>query len=163
MTAGVEEHLAGHPFLAGLPEGSSALLAGCARLEAFDAGDLLFDEGSPANALYLVHEGTVAIEIFGPSTGPVVVDTVGPHGVVGLSWVAPPFRWHFDARARTPVVAVVLDSDCLRLRFDADPALGYALVDRLSEVLLHRLQTTRIRLLDLYGADAHRNHDAGAG
>jgi CRP/FNR family cyclic AMP-dependent transcriptional regulator len=160
VSAEVDGLLAVHPLLAGLPEGATSMLAACARLETFDAGETLFREGKPADALYLIGEGSVAIEVFGPTKGPLVVDTVGPGGVVGLSWVSPPFRWQFDARARTDVVAAVLDRECLRERLDADPAIGYALLDRLSGVLLHRLQATRIRLLDLYGTETFWSHEA---
>jgi hypothetical protein len=34
---------------------------------------------------------------------------------------------------------------------DADPALGYELLRRFVQVVVDRLQSTRIRLLDLYG------------
>jgi hypothetical protein len=34
----------------------------------------------------------------------------------------------------------------------ADPALGYELTRRFAAIMLDRLQNTRIRLLDLYGA-----------
>jgi hypothetical protein len=47
---------------------------------------------------------------------------------------------------------VALDGACLRGKCDQDPALGYALMQRVSAVLYERLQDTRIRLLDVYGS-----------
>ena len=58
----------------------------------------------------------------------------------------------FDARATTPVSAVALDGACLRGKCDRDPALGYALMQRVSHVMYERLQDARMRLLDLYGS-----------
>ena len=53
-----------------------------------------------------------------------MIETVGPGGAVGWSWLFPPYRWHFDARALDPVGAVAVDAACLRAKADADPALG---------------------------------------
>lgn len=158
MTRSTEELIADHPFLSGLPAETAAAMASCARPMTFETGSLLLSEGAPADTLYLIVEGKVAIEIFAPVRGRVVLDTAGPGHVVGLSWVAPPFRWHFDARALEPVAAVALDSACLREQFREHPAVGYALLERLSALLLHRLQATRVRLLDLYGKDDGGRH-----
>jgi CRP/FNR family cyclic AMP-dependent transcriptional regulator len=66
----------------------------------------------------------------------------------------PPYRWAFDARAVEPTAAVALDGACLRGKCDEDPALGYALLQRFSLVMVERLQAARVRLLDVYGAPA---------
>ena len=55
-----------------------------------------------------------------------------------------------------PVGAIAIDGACLRGKADADPAFGYALLQRISTMLLDRLQSTRLRLLDLYGDDGRR-------
>ena len=82
-----------------------------------------------------------------------VVDTVDEGAVVGWSWLVPPYQWFFDARAVQEVSAVAMDASCLRAKCDEDPALGYALMQRVAGVMYHRLQSARVRLLDLYGAD----------
>ena len=84
----------------GGPAGDAvASVAGCAQNVAFDPGDLLLAEGDPADTLYLLRRGRVAIEVHSPGAGPIVIETVGPGAVVGWSWLVPPYRWHFDARA----------------------------------------------------------------
>jgi CRP-like cAMP-binding protein len=130
--------------------------AGCARNVAFDPGELLLREGEPAATLYLLRRGRVGIEVHAADRGTVIVETVGAGGVVGWSWMVPPYRWSFDARALEPVGALALDGVCLRGKADADPAFGYALVQRIASMLLDRLQGTRTRLLDLYGHAPHR-------
>jgi CRP/FNR family transcriptional regulator, cyclic AMP receptor protein len=151
MTTPVAELVAEHPLLAGLPGSAVAQVAGCAKNVAYGTGELLLVEGEEADTLYLVRRGLVAIEVHAPGRGPIVVETVGPGAVVGWSWLIPPYRWHFDARAVEPVGAIAVDGACLRSKSEADPALGYALLTRLSAILLERLQATRMRLLDLYG------------
>ena len=47
--------------------------------------------------------------------------------------------------------AVALDAEALRRHLDADPALGYLLVQRFAALLVKRLQAARFRLLDVYG------------
>jgi CRP-like cAMP-binding protein len=156
VTTSIEQLVEMHPFLSGLPGDAVSQVAGCAKNVAFDPGALLLAEGQPADTLYLVRRGTVAIEVHAPGRGPVVIETVGPGAVVGWSWLVPPYRWTFDARAAGPVGAIAVDGSCLRAKAEADPALGYALLSRVSVELLSRLQDTRLRLLDLYGVRRDR-------
>ena len=98
---------------------------------------------------------TVALEVFTPTRGPVVIETLGPGEVLGWSWLFPPYRWHFDAQAVEPVRAVALDGGCLRGKCEEDPRLGYELTRRFAAIMMDRLQATRLRLLDVYcNADA---------
>ena len=80
-----------------------------------------------------------------------MLDTAREGEIVGVSWLFPPYRWEFDAQAMEPVRAVSLDAVCLRAKCDQDPRLGYELMKRLAEVLRRRMQSARMRLLDLYG------------
>ena len=57
-------------------------------------------------------------------------------------------------RRSSDVRAVAVDGACLRGKCDADPAFGYELMRRFSQVMLDRLQATRLRLLDVYGRSA---------
>jgi CRP/FNR family transcriptional regulator, cyclic AMP receptor protein len=156
MRPTVAESVAAHPLFAGLSAEEAAKVAACARNEVYGPGRLLLAEGDDADTLYLIDTGTVSIEIHAPHRGPIPVETVGPGGTVGWSWLFPPFRWQFDARAVDTVGVVAIDGSCLRAMADADDAFGHQLVVRVAAVLLERLQATRIRLLDLYGADDAR-------
>lgn len=146
----IEQYLPHHPFLAGLDEDVLALLARCATLVHFRPGTYLFQEGEPADAFYVLRTGRVALETR-LGTGPRVLDTADADDVVGWSWLVPPYRWTFDARAVTDTSAVAFDGACLRARCEEDPALGYALLSRVVHVMSTRLHSARVRLLDLYG------------
>jgi CRP/FNR family transcriptional regulator, cyclic AMP receptor protein len=145
--------LLGHTLFRDLPPEVVETVVGCARNVAFDAGQLLLAEGDEATTLYLLRRGQVAIEVHAPGRGGLVVQTLGPGQVVGWSWLVPPYRWNFDARAMTDVGAVAIDGSCLRSKAESDPAFGYTLLTRVSGILLERLQATRTQLLDLYGLD----------
>ena len=79
-----------------------------------------------------------------------MIETLGPGTEIGWSWLFPPYRWQFDARATEPVEAIAVDAICLREKVDSDPALGYELTKRFAAVMLSRLQAARLRLTVLH-------------
>lgn len=148
----IDQLLHEHPFFAGLDADALTLIAGCAANRHFATGQHLFHEGGPADVFYVVRHGRVAIEAHRPAGGSVIIETVDDGEVIGWSWLIPPHRWQFDARAVAPTSAVVFDGACLRGKCDDDPRFGYALMSRVAQVMYGRLQAARVRLLDLYGA-----------
>jgi CRP/FNR family transcriptional regulator, cyclic AMP receptor protein len=153
MAQPLDRVLADVPLFEGLEASSLALVAGCASNVRFAEGEQLFREGDRADTFYVVRHGSVAIETYAPARGPMMIETIEAGEVIGWSWLFPPFRWHFDARALTAVHATGFDGACLRGKCDADPALGYDLLQRFAQVMIERLQWTRLRLLDVYGDD----------
>ena len=151
MARQLEEILADVPFLEGMSPDRLALLAGCASNVHFDAGEIVFREGDEANLFYVVRHGTVAVELHAPARNPLMVETIEAGDVLGWSWLFPPYRSHFDARALSAVRATAFDGACLRGKCDDDPALGYDLLKRFAQVFTERLHWTRLRLLDVYG------------
>ena len=147
----LEAILAEHPFLKGLDPAHIELIAGCASNVRFNKGDFIFREEDEADRFYLIRHGLIALDVFVPQRGPVTIDTIQEGEVVGWSWLFPPYRWHFDARALQLTRAVAFDGKCLREKCDKDAKLGYELVTRFSQVIMQRLQSSRLQLLDLYG------------
>ena len=73
----------------------------------------------------------------------------------GWSWLFPPYRWHFDVQALDLTRAIALrwrSASAPNVRQDHD--LGYALMQRFAQVIVQRLQATRLQLLDVYGVHA---------
>ena len=149
----LENVLADVPLLAGLEEADLAQLAGCARNVHFDPDAIIYREGDAADTFYVVRHGSVALEAFVPARGPVTIETIDPGEVLGWSWLFPPYRAHFDARALTVVRATMFDGACLREKCATDTDFGFRLMGRFAQVLIERLQWTRLRLLDVYGND----------
>ena len=145
----LERILREHPLLADLAPAQVASLAGCVANRRFAPDEFLLREGQDRGQIFLVREGTVAIESHSPGGAPVVIETVGPGDVLGVSWLTPA-RNHFDCRARERVVAFVIDQSCLRAKMDGDPALGYALASRLLVLTYDRLARLRMQRLDVY-------------
>jgi CRP/FNR family cyclic AMP-dependent transcriptional regulator len=147
--------IAESPVFAGLKQEQLEFIAGCAQNVHFDAGQQIAKRGDPADAFYLIRIGEVALDIDVPNKNPVRVDTVEPGEVLGWSWLIKPYQWTYDVSAIELVRAVSFDGACIREKCESDPALGYALLTRFSQVIVGRLQATRLRLLDIYGADDH--------
>ena len=93
----------------------------------------------------------MALQVFVPGRGPITLDTLGAGEVLGWSWLFPPYRWHFDAQTVEQTRAIAFNGECLRTKCDADPHLGYALMQRFAHIMMQRLQATRLQLLDMYG------------
>jgi CRP/FNR family cyclic AMP-dependent transcriptional regulator len=146
----IEELLSEHPFFHGLDDQWIELVAGCAGNTHLSPGGYLFREGSAADTFYLIRRGQVAIEVPTP-TGQVVIQTAHDGDVVGWSWLVPPYRWTFDARATEETSLIGFDGACLRGKCETDPALGYALLQRVVRVMSAHVHSARVRMLDLYG------------
>ena len=158
MTAEVDEGLQRivqeHPFFAGLHARFGNLVTGCARNVRFEAGQYLLHEGDAADQFYLLRHGRVALETAAPGRGALTIQTAGAGEIVGVSWLIPPYRWTYDARALELVRAIALDARCLRDKCDADHDLGYEMMKRFVPILVQRLQATRLQILDVYGSHA---------
>jgi CRP-like cAMP-binding protein len=140
--------LVDHPFLRGLEPAQLQALSANAMPVDIPAGEVIFREGDSANRFYLIHSGEVILESQDTPDGrAMVIDTIGAGGVLGWSWLFPPYYWHFEARAKKPTKATFFYGTRLREAFDADPKLAYALAFRVAEVVVQRLQATRRKLL----------------
>jgi CRP/FNR family transcriptional regulator, cyclic AMP receptor protein len=140
-----------HPFFAGLNEKFLELVSGCAKNVRFEPGEYLVREGEPANQFYLIRSGKVALDISAAGRGTVTFQTVREGEIVGVSWLIPPYRWMYDAKAAEPTRAISIDASCLRRKSEADHDLGYEMMKRLVPILVQRLQATRLQILDVYG------------
>jgi CRP/FNR family cyclic AMP-dependent transcriptional regulator len=148
----LDELIAASPVFAGLDPEDVAFIADCGKNTGFEADELIARDGDPANSFYLLRQGRVAVEMHTPTQGGLVIETLDPGDIVGWAWLFPPYRWHYDVRAIESVRAVAFDGGCLREKCDVRRDLGYELMLRFAQVMNDRLQHTRFRLLDVYGA-----------
>jgi len=78
---------------------------------------------------------------------PSLIQTIKTGDVIGWSWLFPPYRWNFDARAVKPTKAIIFFAATLRKQCETDSRLGYEVMKRVSKVVIGRLQATRWQLL----------------
>ena len=150
MTDVTAASLATHQFLRGMSSRHLAQLAPAASLVILPRGHRLFEDGGYARRFWLIRSGSVVLDLHVPGQGVAVIDTLGMGEVLGCSWLFPPHVWVFGAVAARPVEAFEFDGRAVLACCDADPSLGYELTRRFLAVVVRRLQTTRMRLLDRY-------------
>jgi CRP-like cAMP-binding protein len=129
--------IVGHAFLQGIAPDQIALLEPGARRVRFAPG------------VFIVRDGEVSVESAGQTQGK--LQTAGPGGAPGWSWLVPPSKWHFTCRAMDALEALERDTAHLRQLAEQHPQLGYELARRLTQVLRRRLQATRQQLVGFYG------------
>jgi len=146
------ELLAAHPFAVGMNEAQLSRVAECLTgVAEFATDQVIFQSGGVARVLYLLRRGDVALEVPAPGSGTRIVGTLHGGDALGWSWLFPPYRWAFDARALGPTEALVIDGEKLRQCAVNDHELGYHVVWRVAREMADRLQATRLQLLDVYG------------
>ncbi|MER5948043.1 cyclic nucleotide-binding domain-containing protein [Streptomyces sp. NPDC001904] len=133
-----------------LPAAHRGRLMGVARQVNFPEGARLFEEGGRADRFWIIRSGTVALDMHVPGRRPAVIEMLGFGELVGWSWLFEPYRWQLGAETMSPVRAHEFDAELVRDMCDADADLGRRVGHWVGEVLSHRLQAARIRLLDLY-------------
>jgi CRP/FNR family transcriptional regulator, cyclic AMP receptor protein len=138
--------IAEHPFLEGMEWKHLEALAEFAMPTRFAAGELIFREGDIANRFYLIKSGRVELGV-STGDGQFLAQTIGGGDVLGWSWLLPPYKWHFDARAVESTEAIFLYGTMLRERCETDHDLGYELMRRVAAVMVRRLQIARDQLL----------------
>jgi hypothetical protein len=146
--------MAAHPFLTGLPLRHIERLSSCASRAPFAANTRIFQEHGTAGEWWLIRDGFVNLDLRVPGRGAIIIETLGPGAVLGWSWLFPPYKWHFGAVTTEPVLAIAVDGEGTRALCDSEPAFGYELTKRFMAVVVERMQTSRMRLIDLYKAPA---------
>jgi len=149
----LEPILAGHPFFKDLPPEYFKIVVGCACNVRFDPESVIYKEGDDAEKFYLIRHGRVGLEIHVPRKGYITIQTVSDGELLGWSWLIPPYKSRFTARAYELTRAISLDGKCLREKCELDHNFGYEFYKRFSGLIVQRLQATRLQLLDVYSVN----------
>jgi CRP-like cAMP-binding protein len=141
-----------HRSLTELPDRSIDLLARNAAERHFEQGTVIFEADGPADEFFIITSGIVALKMAPSGTDPLVLETLGPGELLGVSWAFPPYRWSWRAVAQSEVDAVAFDAEGVRDAAHRDPVLRTALLEAVAIEATDRLHATRMRLLDIYRA-----------
>lgn len=148
----LEPILKNHQFFKDLPEKYFKVILGCTTHVVFKAGDIILKEQESADKFYLIRSGSVAIYIDKPRE--ITIQTIGEDDILGWSWLIPPYRYRFSAKAVQNTRALALDGKCLREKCEKNSEMGYELFKRLVGVFTQRLEAARIQLLNIYNIEA---------
>ena len=142
--------LTSHPVFKSFNESEITLLVGCASNVVFKPDQYIFREGENADTFYVIRQGRAVVEVFSPWQGPICIQTCNEGDVLGWSWLIPPYKWHFDAKATEQTRLIALNGKCLRQKLEKDHDLGFRIMQIFTEIMAERLNASRLQLLDIY-------------
>ncbi|MEV5433254.1 cyclic nucleotide-binding domain-containing protein [Streptomyces sp. NPDC052701] len=137
-------------LLSALPPPQRERLMALAREVSFPEDARIFEAGGTADRFWVIRSGAVSLDQRVNSLQRMTVASLGAGDLLGWSWLFPPYRWDFGAEAFSPVRAHEFDASAVLGLCEEDPRLGLALVRGVAEILAHRLETTRGKLLEQY-------------
>ncbi|MFJ6292273.1 Crp/Fnr family transcriptional regulator [Streptomyces griseoviridis] len=136
-------------LLTALPPAQRARLMTLAREVSFPEDVVIFEAGGLADRFWVIRSGAVSLTQRVNQLQRVTVAGLGAGDLLGWSWLFPPHAWDFGAEAFSRVRAYEFDAaEVLRL-CEEDPRLGLTLVRGVAEILAHRLELTRGRLMEI--------------
>jgi CRP-like cAMP-binding protein len=139
------------PLFSDMAESSISYLDSIARDVSVAEGETIFRVDSPADHLYLIASGSLALRMAGPSGPPMTIQTLGEGSLVGLSWRLAPFRWQWTCQALVDSTLTTFDANDVLTACEQDPQLDADLWQIVARESASRLHNVRLQLLDLYG------------
>lgn len=121
------------------------------------SGTIIFDQGDPAEYLYLVADGEVLIR-YKPDDGPLLtVARVKQEGVVGWSAALGSPAYTSSAVCSTDCTLLRISSASLRELCNHYPDLGGLILERLANIIAKRLRNTHPHVMALLEQGLHVN------
>lgn len=146
----LETELRAHSILRALSDRQLAAVVAHAGVRRIAAGEVLFRQGDRAIRFYVVRDGSIRVGVPAIDGPALEVQRLGPGEVLGWSWLIPPYRWTFDARAVDDSTLIEFDGESLRRACEQDPVLGYAVMKIFAELMSARLQAARMRMMEAW-------------
>jgi CRP-like cAMP-binding protein len=144
----IAEQVTNNSLFAGLAHDVTAFLVAHAHARRLKDNEVVFHYGERANRFYVVTKGHVSVEVAAVEGPALQLQELGPGSVLGWSWLIPPNRWSFQARATTAAEVIEFDGDAVLAQCEANPKFGYALLKRFSTLMSERLQRARERMVE---------------
>lgn len=109
-------------------------------------GQMIFEQGNPAEFLYILLEGKVVVN-YKPYDGPLLtVAQIAPGGIFGWSAVLGRQIYNSTAAAADQATAIRIKGEELRETCERHPTTGIVILERLANAIAERLQTTRAQI-----------------
>ena len=144
----IQDYLSTHAFFSGLDDAFMKFLSDSAAELKIEKGDVLFQQGERADKFYLLRKGQVSVQIpalMGPT---LEIQTLGEDQMLGWSWLIPPYRWNFQARAMEDSELLQFDGSAILARCEKEPKFGYELLKRFASLMSERLDAARQKMMD---------------
>lgn len=126
-------------LFAGLDSNLMREIADTACTEAtYTKGEVIFNEGDSANALFILEKGTIDLKIGGKKT---VYSLTEGSDIFGWSSMVENAQYTATAIANTDIQAVKINTRKMNRVFNTNPAFGLSVYRRLSAVFNKRLSS----------------------
>jgi len=123
-------------------------IADLCKIEEYEAGTEIYQEGDRAEKIYLVQQGRVAVEVEIRAGKKSVVYTETPGKMFGYPSLVKPHAYESSARCVDKVRIISIKADDLVNKiFKADCRRGYLVMNKLAEIIAQKLHETRQQLL----------------
>jgi len=109
----------------------------------FPEGEVIYQKGDMGQAVYLIEEGQVVVEMAVPGQGQVTINTFGPGQFFGWSSLFPSERKMAWTRAVKPTRAIAINANRLKAACQFDHNLEYAIVRRAARAMAARILANR--------------------
>jgi len=137
------------PLFSGFSNTQLQALAKLFEGEHLQAGEIVFAQDDPADRLYVLLSGRVAIR-FKPHDGEILTVTeIAPGGVFGWSAALGRRSYTSSAVCLEAGEALGLRGADLRRLCETQPDTGVVILERLAEVIAERLRSTHAQVVDL--------------
>jgi CRP-like cAMP-binding protein len=143
----LEKILDEHPLFRGMKTQHLRTIGESATVVRFEPGNVVFEEGEPAHRFYLIRTGKVALQLLSYRIEPFTLMTLEQGDIIGWSWLFPPYRWKFTAKALDVTQTISLDGRSVRVRCDEDHDLGYELMKRFAQIIENRVEALSVHLV----------------
>lgn len=152
--------LRGSKTFSDLPSADLEAVAAFSQVREAAPGAVIFEDGDPADNLYLMIEGKVALEraiVLGRRTGArrATVDVVTAGDIFGLSAMVPPYQMTASAVSVEHSRFLAIDAASLRALAEARPVLGRELLMKVASLTYTRLREMTNRLSYLLSIASH--------
>jgi CRP-like cAMP-binding protein len=145
-SAEIEEVLAGCELFKGLDQSEIKNIAKICRVNTFDTGALVYQQGDFGENIYIIAKGQVVLERtvdMGSREGRVIIATLGKGRVFGCwsTLLNEPHIMMLRTFCQTPTTILVLNGAELREGMMSDTRLGFNVMEKLCLLLRERIQS----------------------
>lgn len=133
-----------YPMFRGLNEEQMRAVMQVCREECFMPETILFEEGQPAEELFVLVEGEVEESFTVGEAVLTSIHPVGPGEIIGCPALAPPYTQSCTARALTGIEVLAVDAAGLRELFAQDCQLAVSIQQYVIQALLDRIGEMRL-------------------
>lgn len=132
------------PFFTGLSEQVIAALAVDGQERDLAAGDLVIEQNDEASEVFFLVEGSVQLLLRYEGVGDLFMGSFQePGSIFGWSALRPPFRYTDSVRCEQPTRLLCLSRASLEDVIQADPEVGFVLLQRVTGEVARQLEITR--------------------